>query len=809
MTAANGNGTAPQNPPWWIHRLERGQTFDRNATIVLIGARGGGKSTLAVIAAMSLKRKFVDIIATFESLAGMRIEAFRAKFGEDRAKEREAQLLREVLSRQPRNCVVACSSGVVDEPCMQVLKEFSDRVLILHVTRDLAELNDYVKDHEDHDLILKQAVERMPLYRAVSDVEFRNMGMTDRHNATSEELQSSLKYLERDFLQLLRRLYGHYSEIDLTINKKYTHSLLLPFFDLAQANLDLDEATTGIDAIELRIDMIVLHAMQQDRDPLEQVSQQVAFARRSCDMPIIYNMSKSFFQKCPRASPSDTYIEMLFYGLSLQVDYLTVCTDLLPEKVIRAIVERKGITKVIGCTSTSNWDSVRCAGVINTMLDLGCDLVKLTSYALTIKDNFALLAALQGLDSKLRRRVIAYNEGLLGKMSRCLNPTLSPVDDAMLHVPGSFYRPSTPEEQSLCGEFLSYNTEVQLTVRESLISIYSMFLQPKLKFYHVGGEVERRVSHIAYREGLKHIGIPHEYLVKKIDHVSEISELLQQPDFGGLAVSRPFKSEIIGMLHAVSTNARVIGACNSVLAIRNPDTFLPVSLYGENTDWIGIQRMILRNLSTKHSITSFSAAVVLGAGGTGRSAIYALIQLGVRNIYVYDRDVAKTKEVIVHFNNAFSHLSVPGLTAGDVASNAVTSMRFKKSARTSYGSMSFENQSSTPLNMSVLDDYASQWPSDKVLPSIIINGTPMRDFTVHPSMLASGGLAVDVVYQNDPTALSQQLSAIPNWKIMDGRELVTEQAYVHFELMMGKRVSRRFVKDTVLRAIGDLNTTNC
>jgi shikimate 5-dehydrogenase len=462
-------------------------------------------------------------------------------------------------------------------------------------------------------------------------------------------------------------------------------------------------------------------------------------------MPIIYNMNKSFFQKCPGPSPSDIYIEMMFYGLSLQVDYLTVCTDLLPEKVVRAIIACKGITQIIGSTSLSCWDSARCASLITSMLDLGCDLVKLNSYALTIKDNFALIGALQGIDSKLRRRVIAYNDGPLGKMSRCLNATLSPVDDESLHGAGSFYNPGSTDEKSLCGEFMSYNTDVQLTVKESLMSLYSMFLQPKLKFYHVGGEVEKRVSHIAYRAALKRLGIPHEYLIKPLTHVSEVNELLQQPDFGGLCVSRPFKSEIIGMLHAVSTNARVIGACNSVVAIRNPDTFLPVSLYGDNTDWLGIQRVILRHLSTRYSITSASTAVVLGAGGTGRSAIYALVQLGVRNIFVYDRDVTKTQDVIEHFNSTFSRLSVPGFTESDLASSAVTSMKFKKSARTSYGSMSFENQSSTPFHMTSLDSYSTPWTSEGNLPSIIINGTPMRDFTVHPSWVsASGGVGIDV-----------------------------------------------------------------
>jgi shikimate 5-dehydrogenase len=54
----------------------------------------------------------------------------------------------------------------------------------------------------------------------------------------------------------------------------------------------------------------------------------------------------------------------------------------------------------------------------------------------------------------------------------------------------------------------------------------------------------------------------------------------------------------------------------------------------------------------------------------------------------------------------------------------------------------------------------------------------------------------------------RQLAALPQWKVMDGRELVTEQAYVHFELMMGKRVSRKFVMKTVLDAVDEMSKTN-
>jgi hypothetical protein len=80
--------------------------------------------SLAVIAAMAFRRRFTDVIPTFETLAGMSFELFRKKYGMDEYLSKEAELLRSILQRNLTNYVVALSSSAVEEPSRSVLLEY-------------------------------------------------------------------------------------------------------------------------------------------------------------------------------------------------------------------------------------------------------------------------------------------------------------------------------------------------------------------------------------------------------------------------------------------------------------------------------------------------------------------------------------------------------------------------------------------------------------------------------------------------------------------------------------------------------------
>jgi shikimate dehydrogenase len=85
-----------------------------------------------------------------------------------------------------------------------------------------------------------------------------------------------------------------------------------------------------------------------------------------------------------------------------------------------------------------------------------------------------------------------------------------------------------------------------------------------------------------------------------------------------LAISLPHKQAVMEHLDAVDDVARTIGAVNTVTRVGD-------RLVGANTDWQGIARALGRETEL-----TGKRAVVLGAGGTARAAVYALAQAGAR-----------------------------------------------------------------------------------------------------------------------------------------------------------------------------------
>jgi len=85
-----------------------------------------------------------------------------------------------------------------------------------------------------------------------------------------------------------------------------------------------------------------------------------------------------------------------------------------------------------------------------------------------------------------------------------------------------------------------------------------------------------------------------------------------------LAVSIPHKVAVIAHLDAIDATARHIGAVNTVT--RDGER-----LVGANTDWLGVVRALERETAL-----AGRDAVVLGAGGAARAAVFGLLERGAR-----------------------------------------------------------------------------------------------------------------------------------------------------------------------------------
>ena len=97
--------------------------------------------------------------------------------------------------------------------------------------------------------------------------------------------------------------------------------------------------------------------------------------------------------------------------------------------------------------------------------------------------------------------------------------------------------------------------------------------------------------------------------------------------FAGVNVTFPYKEAVIPLLDDLSTDARAMGAVNTVV-IRDG------KLTGHNTDATGFARAA----ATLVEGSGRGPVAIVGAGGVGKACAFALASLDVRDIRLFDTD---------------------------------------------------------------------------------------------------------------------------------------------------------------------------
>jgi quinate dehydrogenase len=107
----------------------------------------------------------------------------------------------------------------------------------------------------------------------------------------------------------------------------------------------------------------------------------------------------------------------------------------------------------------------------------------------------------------------------------------------------------------------------------------------------------------------------------------------------------PYKNSVMKHLDEIDDLATIIGACNNVYY--NDDGHR--RLCGTNTDWRGVQGCLLERgeENNRPSAESPASALVVGAGGASRAAVYALANhLHCPTIYILNRDDQEVESLI-------------------------------------------------------------------------------------------------------------------------------------------------------------------
>lgn len=148
-----------------------------------------------------------------------------------------------------------------------------------------------------------------------------------------------------------------------------------------------------------------------------------------------------------------------------------------------------------------------------------------------------------------------------------------------------------------------------------------------MKFCIVGYPVKHSISPRLYNEYFKRAKMDHQYVMEEIppdDFDSEIKRVMEEYD--GFNVTIPHKERVMDYVNP-SEDAKKIKAVNCVFRGK-----------GYNTDWTGVVRS-LESVEVKEPV------VVVGAGGASRAVIYALLYLGVEDIWVTNRTLERAKNL--------------------------------------------------------------------------------------------------------------------------------------------------------------------
>jgi shikimate-5-dehydrogenase len=334
-----------------------------------------------------------------------------------------------------------------------------------------------------------------------------------------------------------------------------------------------------------------------------------------------------------------------------------------------------------------------------------------------------------------------------------------------------------------------------VTAREMTQALYASFTLDPMQIYIIGASLEYTVSPAMHNAAYEVVGLPHRFSRVQTSSLNSLKELVRQSNFGGSIVIQPYKVEVISLTDSLSQHARAIGAVNTLIPVRhlNPDNSVPSTLklfqernqagpvqalYGDNTEWIGIRSCVRRGLSPANAVQPTSCALVIGAGGMARAAVYALLQLGVKNIVIFNRTVERAERLVAHFQRLASSSTLPNCA------------------------------------FHILKSRENDWPESYRPPTIIIScipadpidGGPAAQFTLPPPWVrsATGGVVMEVAYKTLNTPLMQQVQREGSrWIYLDGLDFLPEQAFAQFELFTAKRAPRRRMREEVLRAWRD------
>jgi 3-dehydroquinate dehydratase/shikimate dehydrogenase len=317
------------------------------------------------------------------------------------------------------------------------------------------------------------------------------------------------------------------------------------------------------------------------------------------------------------------------------LDYAPAMLDLelaAPDEVVQEFAARKGSAWLILSHHdfSSTPDLPALFDLLDRMQGHGADIAKIVTRADDV-EALSRLKALLERAAALRQPATVFALGALGRLSRVLTPLwgsrigYAALADGRGSAPGQF---TGPEMRRV---FPGHGLPTRFDSRTRLYGV-------------LGFPVGHSLSPVIHNAAFQHLGLNAFYVPLDVESADLALEAARTFQFHGLSVTRPHKTAVLKALERmggrIEPAALRLGAVNTLVEPAG-------ALAGLNTDVGGLLQAL-----EEHTAVRDRSAVVAGAGGAARAALYGLQQAGAR-ITLTNRTEAKGREVAGAFDAAF------------------------------------------------------------------------------------------------------------------------------------------------------------
>lgn len=168
------------------------------------------------------------------------------------------------------------------------------------------------------------------------------------------------------------------------------------------------------------------------------------------------------------------------------------------------------------------------------------------------------------------------------------------------------------------------------------------------KFGLIGYPLGHSISPAIHKAGFNSLGIDASYELLETDPEDLVDRVkfFKHNHYSGFNVTIPLKLPISLFLQEVDRTADIAGAVNTVKIVDK------VIFKGYNTDVLGFKKAIPSDI-----VLTGKRAAILGTGGASRAAAIGLIDLGVKGIDFYTRNIPNSMDLLNYMRRLFPNVN--------------------------------------------------------------------------------------------------------------------------------------------------------